>query len=307
MVPARSCGPSSGTWAPASSKPPVCTCRSTAVAPNPTSPPPRSRNCGRRRPRSSPPLRRTAMSPQPDESVWPSRLRPGALRFGRASRHYDETIAFYRDLVGLPVVGEFTASFGEDGTIFGLPDTTVQLEIIRDHEPTAVAAFDQLVLYLDTPAAVDAASAPLRAAGLTANPDPHPYWAANGAVAYPDPDGREVVFAPWVYGRDPDPIDQVEARPETAASIRIEWYDGDRELLRPLFAEAEDSIQQLNAYLNEGRVVVAWRDADPVGHLQLVAVDEHTVELKNMAVIEELRGTGIGRALVDAATAAATD
>jgi hypothetical protein len=30
----------------------------------------------------------------------------------------------------------------------------------------------------------------------------HPYWAANGGVTYQDPDGREVVFVPWVYGRD---------------------------------------------------------------------------------------------------------
>jgi catechol 2,3-dioxygenase-like lactoylglutathione lyase family enzyme len=140
------------------------------------------------------------MPPAPDGSIWPSHLRPGAIRFGRASRHYEMTVAFYRDLVGLPVVGEFTASFGEDGTIFGLPDTTVQLEIVREHEASAVAAFDQLVLYLDDAAAVDVATAPLRAAGLAAKPDQHPYWAANGAVTYDDPDGREVVFAPWVYG-----------------------------------------------------------------------------------------------------------
>ena len=89
--------------------------------------------------------------------------------------------------------------------------STVQLEIIRAREPTAVAAFDQLVLYLDSAAAVVVATAPLRAAGLTANVDPHPYWAANGAVSYHDPDGREVVFAPWVYGRVPDPIDQEQA------------------------------------------------------------------------------------------------
>ncbi|HEY0225546.1 MAG TPA: VOC family protein, partial [Mycobacterium sp.] len=28
----------------------------------------------------------------------------------------------------------------------------------------------------------------------------HPNWAATGAVTYRDPDGREVVFAPFVYG-----------------------------------------------------------------------------------------------------------
>jgi len=37
-------------------------------------------------------------------------------------------------------------------------------------------------------------------AGLRPAPTPHPYRAANGAVTYRDPDGRDVVFAPWVYG-----------------------------------------------------------------------------------------------------------
>jgi GNAT superfamily N-acetyltransferase len=241
-----------------------------------------------------------------DESAWPAQLRPGAVRFGRASRHYDRTIAFYRDLVGLPVVGEFTASFGEDGTIFGLPDTTVQLEIIRAHEPTAGAALDQLVLYLDNTAAVAAATAPMRGVGLTAHPDPHPYWAANGAVIYRDPDGRDVVFAPWVYGRDPDPVDRRDPLPEREAPLRVEWYDGDRDVLRTLFTEAEDSAQQLDSYINDGRVLVAWRGRHPVGHLQLVTNGAGTVELKNMAVVEDLRGTGIGRTLVTAALAAAT-
>ena len=40
-------------------------------------------------------------------SSWPEHLRPGALRWARASAHYDDTIAFYREVVGLPVVGEF--------------------------------------------------------------------------------------------------------------------------------------------------------------------------------------------------------
>jgi GNAT superfamily N-acetyltransferase len=245
------------------------------------------------------------MPARADRSSWPSHLRPGAVRFGRASEHYDRTIAFYRDLVGLPVVGEFSASFGEDGTIFGLPDTTVQLEIIRAHGPTTAAGFDQLVLYLDSAAAVDAATAPLRAAGLTANPDPHPYWAANGAVTYRDPDGREVVYAPWVYGCQPEPVEQPDASEVVDSTVRFEWYDGDRQVLRPLFAEAEDSAVQLDSYIDDGRVLVAWRGTTPVGHLQLVPTGEGTVELKNMAVVEGMRGTGIGRTLVETALGSA--
>jgi hypothetical protein len=40
----------------------------------------------------------------------------------------------------------------------------------------------------------------------------HPYWQANGAVTYLDPDGRGVVFCPWVYGRDAEPVDLQNVR-----------------------------------------------------------------------------------------------
>jgi len=142
-----------------------------------------------------------------DHAGWPTHLRPGAVRLAHASGNYDETIAFYRDLVGLPVVGAFANSFGEDGTIFGFPDTSVQLEVVRAQADDGAPAgsFDQLVLYLDNSAAVAAATAPLRTAGLAPKAHPHPYWVARGAVSYQDPDGRDIVFAPWVYGRDPEP------------------------------------------------------------------------------------------------------
>jgi GNAT superfamily N-acetyltransferase len=239
-----------------------------------------------------------------DRLEWPEHVRPGALRFAHASSRYESSVAFYRDLVGLPVVGEFTASFGEDGTIFGLPDTTVQLELVRVDEPSQPREFDYLVLYLDSPEAVQQATGPLRDAGFSAATEPHPYWVANGAVIYRDPDGYEVVFAPWVYGRDPDPIDAVPVSAESAPT-RLEWHDGDRDILRPLFAEAEDSQDQLDAYLNDGQVLVAWLGNHPVGHLQLVTTAGGVVEVKNMAVIADLRGRGIGRNLVESAIAGA--
>ena len=140
--------------------------------------------------------------------AWPAHLHPGALRWARSSGHYDDTISFYRDVIGLPVVDEFTDSFGEDGTIFGLPDTGTQMEIIRGTDGEDRGAFDQLVFYLDDAQAVTAATAPLHARGIRPDPEPHPYWQANGAVTYRDPDGRAVVYAPWVYGVVPDPINQ---------------------------------------------------------------------------------------------------
>ena len=154
------------------------------------------------------------MTSSPSADGWPAHLRPGAVRIAWASGDYEETIAFYRDLVGLNVLGDFSESYGEDGTIFGLPDTSVQLEIVRRPiESSPAGAFDQLVLYFDNAAAVTDATVRLSAAGMVPKADPHPYWAANGAVIYRDPDGRDVVFAPWVYGRDPDPADH-ESNPD---------------------------------------------------------------------------------------------
>jgi predicted N-acetyltransferase YhbS/catechol 2,3-dioxygenase-like lactoylglutathione lyase family enzyme len=232
---------------------------------------------------------------------WPEHLRPGALRWVRESRRYDETVAFYRDLVGLPIVGEFHESFGEDGTIFGLPDTGTQLEIVRAQPDDDVTPgrFDQIVFYLANADAVQVATAPLRTKGIAPVDDPHPYWAANGAVVFSDPDGRTVCFAPWVYGRDPEPA---------AAPITIDWYDGEHSAIRHLFREADDSDLQVDGYIDRGRVLVALQGTDAVGHLQLIPTETAgEIELKSLAVLAELRGSGVGRRLIERAVREATN
>jgi len=138
--------------------------------------------------------------------TWPEHLQPGAVRLSWTSAHYDETIAFYRDIVGLPVIGEFSDSFGEDGTLLGLPGLSTHLEIVRGHGlPATADPLGQLVFYLSGAAAMASATAPLRDAAVPTDPDPHPYWAARGATVHLDPDDRRVVFAPWVFGAEPEP------------------------------------------------------------------------------------------------------
>ena len=133
-------------------------------------------------------------------SRWPLELSTiGALRFARRSAHFDETVSFYRDLVGLPLCATFGESYGCNGAIFGLPSSALTFEIVEATEPVAVDSHEQLCLYFPNAAAQQRATARLVAAGVKPV-ESHPYWAATGSVTYRDPDGREVVFAPFVFG-----------------------------------------------------------------------------------------------------------
>src|SRR6516162_9031575 len=80
---------------------------------------------------------------------WPEHLPVGALRVVRWSARYDQTVSFYRDIIGLPVLETFQDSYGLDGTILGLPGGAVHLEIVRLRDGQHPASgLDQLVFYL---------------------------------------------------------------------------------------------------------------------------------------------------------------
>jgi GNAT superfamily N-acetyltransferase len=84
--------------------------------------------------------------------------------------------------------------------------------------------------------------------------------------------------------------------------VEIDWYIGPRSKLRHLFELAEDSQRQLDEYIEHGRVLVARRGPVVLGHLQLLLAGQTgEIELKNMAVLPDQRGTGVGRALVESA------
>lgn len=132
---------------------------------------------------------------------WPPHLHVGSMRVVRASSHYEAAVRFYRDLVGLPVIDEFRDSYGEDGTIFGLPSWPAHMEVVRSrNEVGAADPFDQIVFYLPNEAAVEDATRNLLANGVNPKDHQHPYWDAKGGVTLLDPDGRGVIYAPWIYG-----------------------------------------------------------------------------------------------------------
>ena len=138
--------------------------------------------------------------------LWPSHLRVGSLRIVRSSFHYEAAVHFYRDLVGLPVIDEFQGSYGEDGSIFGLPGSPVHLEVVRSRQGArTIDPFDQIVFYLPDEAAVEHATRKLLAEGVNPTGSQHPYWDDNGGVTFLDPDGRGVIYVSWVYGSDRQP------------------------------------------------------------------------------------------------------
>jgi ribosomal protein S18 acetylase RimI-like enzyme len=83
----------------------------------------------------------------------------------------------------------------------------------------------------------------------------------------------------------------------------IELYEGPREALAWLFAEADDSESQIASYIDLGDVFVAARGGRIVGHAQVVETEAGAFELKSLAVEEHSRSQGIGSALVQAALA----
>ncbi len=131
---------------------------------------------------------------------WPAQLASiGAIRFARRSSNFKEAVRFYRELVGLPLYETFEGSYGSNGAIFGMPSWNLTLEIIESVEPVGEDHHEHLCLYFPDKHAQEAAIARLQAAGLEPV-EQHPYWEATGAITYRDPDGREVVFAPFVFG-----------------------------------------------------------------------------------------------------------
>jgi Glyoxalase-like domain len=136
---------------------------------------------------------------------WPRELASiGSIRFARRTTNFEATVRFYRELVGLPLFETFEGSYGSNGAIFGLPSFNLTMEIVEAVDELAVDHHEQLCLYFPDREAQQLAVARLQASG--AQPvEQHPYWEATGAVTYRDPDGREVVFAPFVFGvNEPD-------------------------------------------------------------------------------------------------------
>lgn len=131
----------------------------------------------------------------PSHGHWPADLPVAAVRFARASSALGECRRFYVEVLGLDLLFEFRDHDGYDGIVLGLPDHSVQLELIRFRgRPAPEAdAENALVLY------VEDGGAALRER-LDGSVDllvpENPYWSRLGAFAIADPDGWRVLVVP---------------------------------------------------------------------------------------------------------------
>lgn len=223
----------------------------------------------------------------------------------------ERSIAFYRDVVGLPlalVLEERGAAFfwiGGPGQamlgLWSLGSAPIGLSL---HIALATSLGEVL-------GACDALRSndvtPLSFFGTETTEPSVIGWIPAAAVYFRDPDGHLIEYLAMLDEPAREQLGIVPwsawpcADPNTSA-VRIERHASPRTELRRLFEEAEDSATELDAYIDMGEVLVATAGGRVVGHLQLIDdLIADASEIKNMAVEAASRRRGIGRALVEAA------
>jgi hypothetical protein len=138
--------------------------------------------------------------------------------FARRTARLHECVSFYRDLIGLPLLMVFDRDPAQDGVagaIFSMPKTDVTFELVEALEPVAIDSHDQLVLYFAGHEIRDRTAQRLLDAGLRPIVQ-YRYWQDNDALTFSDPDGRDVVLAPWVFGEAPPPARSKTALPSSS-------------------------------------------------------------------------------------------
>jgi lactoylglutathione lyase len=228
-------------------------------------------------------------------------------------RDLSRSIAFYRDVVGLPIALEVPE---RGAAFFWIPDRG-QAMLGLWSLGSAPVEMSLHVAFATSLANVLDACDRLRSLGVTplsfsATETDEPSvigWMPAAAVYFRDPDGHLLEYLAMLNTAPrPDlgilPWSQW-SKDASADGYPILWYEGPRSRLRELFELADDSAEQIDRYIDLGRVLVASDDrGEIVGHLQLVLDSRrNVVEIKSLAVQTDFRRRGIGSRLVDHALA----
>ena len=127
---------------------------------------------------------------------WPEDFPVAQVRVARPTDKLEEVVRFYREGLGLRVLGSFEGHAGYDGVMLGLPGALFHLEFTRHAagSPCPAPTKDNLlVLYVGDRAAVLRKVEKLQALGCEPVEPENPYWAAQG-FTFEDPDGWRVVL-----------------------------------------------------------------------------------------------------------------
>ncbi len=128
-------------------------------------------------------------------------MTPPTLRIARPTDDIQALLPFYRDGLGLQVLGSFQDHQGFDGIMLGQPNGPYHFEFThqRGHRVGRAPSQDHLlVFYLPEAQAWAEAVSRMQAAGFAALPAYNPYWDQWGKT-FEDPDGYRLVLqqAAW--------------------------------------------------------------------------------------------------------------
>jgi catechol 2,3-dioxygenase-like lactoylglutathione lyase family enzyme len=116
------------------------------------------------------------------------------VRLARPARDLARSIRFYRDLLGLPLLGGFENHDRYDGGVLCAPRRRRTGLTAGPAQPAPPTDEDLLVLYVRTWSEAAAIGARLTAAGVTRIANRNPYWNRSG-LTFLDPDGYRLVVA----------------------------------------------------------------------------------------------------------------
>lgn len=126
------------------------------------------------------------------------------LRVARPCNDLQAVLGFYRDGLGLTVLGHFEDHDGFDGVMLGQPGQGFHLEFTREHgavAPRSPSPEHLCVFYLADPAEHTGAVARMKAHGFVPVASHNPYWDRKG-VTFEDTEGYRVVLHDGAWPAD---------------------------------------------------------------------------------------------------------
>jgi catechol 2,3-dioxygenase-like lactoylglutathione lyase family enzyme len=131
-------------------------------------------------------------------------MKPAQIRIARPTDKLKELIRFYRDGLGLTIIGSFNEHEGYDGVMLGMPDASVHLEFTQhiNGSPCPAPTRDNLlVFYFDDHNNYLAAVDQLRGVNAKEVEPENSYW-LDKSTSFEDPDGWGIVLFDGVFAQE---------------------------------------------------------------------------------------------------------